>query len=239
MSDTTAYLAGCATTGVAALVLLVARVGMVSAGPGGNLARQQDNRLARTEATTPSSQAAQGEASGDATPTSHNLDYEIRSELDKQQELTKKLEAQLAQQETLSDSLKDQLASQEEKTQSLVAKVQDYQHSVDDIEIDGKIAAASRPAEVSASATPTSLILLGAGVVVVLVIGGGGLILCAVLLILQSQRRSRSAPMPPPMPMPPASPYRYYDQTFLPPAQLRPRRPTYYDYPPGPYDYTP
>lgn len=234
MSDTTAYLAGCATTGVAALVLLVARVGMVSAGPEGNLARQQGNRLARTEATTPSSQATPAEA----TPTSHNLDYEVRSELDKQQELTKKLEAQLAQQETFSESLKGQLASQEEKTQSLVAKIQDYQNSVDNIEIDGKIAAASRPAEASGSATPTSLILLGAGVVVVLVIGGGGLILCAVLLVLQSQRRSRSAPMPPPMPMPAAAPYRYYDQTFLPPAQLRPRRPTYYDYPPGPYDYT-
>ncbi len=101
MSDTTAYLAGCATTGVAALVLLVARVGMVSAGPGGNLAHQQGDRLARTEAATPGSQAAPGEAA----PTSHNLDYEVRSELDKQQELTKKLEAQPAQQETLSDSL--------------------------------------------------------------------------------------------------------------------------------------
>ena len=234
MSDTTAYLAGCATTGVAALVLLVARVGMVSAGPDGSSARPLDDRQARTEATTPSSQADTGE-----DPTPHRLDYEIRSELDKQQELTKKLEVQLAQQETLSDSLKDQLASQEEKTQSLVAKIQDYQHSVENMEIDGKIAAASRPADASGSATPTSLILLGAGVVVVLVLGGGGLILCAVLLILQSQRRSRSAPMPPPMPMPPASSYRYYDQTFLPPAQLRPRRPTYYDYPPGPYDYTP
>ena len=76
---------------------------------------------------------------------------------------------------------------------------------------------------------------------VLMVLGGGGLILCAVVLILQqSQRRAaRSAPMPPPMPMPPATSYRYYDQTFLPPAQFRPRRPTYYDYPPSPYDYNP
>ncbi|MGB3298548.1 MAG: hypothetical protein WBA76_09790 [Phormidesmis sp.] len=235
MSDTTAYLAGCATTGVAALVLLVARVGM--AGSEGSRVRQLDDRLAQVEATaTPSSNAAPGEA----RLANQNLDYEIRSELNKQQELTKKLEAQLAQQETLSGSLKEQLKSQDEKTQSLVTKIQDYQRSVEDIEIDGKIAAASRPADSAVSATPTTLILLGAGVVVVLLIGGGGLILCAVLLILQSQRRSaRSAPMPPPMPMPPAAPYRYYDQTFLPPAQLRPRRSDYYDYPPSPYDYTP
>jgi hypothetical protein len=234
MSDTTAYLAGCATTGVAALVLLVARVGMTSAGPENASSRQLDDRLARIEATAPSAIA---NAAGSGTPP---LETEIRRELDKQQLLTKKLEEQLAQQQALSGGLEEQLKTQEDKTKDLLAKIQDYQNSVENLEIDGKIAAASRPATPTSGATPTSLIWLGAGVVVVLVMGGGGLILCAVLLILQSQRRSaRPAPMPPPMPMPPASGYRYYDQTFLPPAQLRPRRSTYYDYPPSPYDYTP
>lgn len=229
MSDTTAYLAGCATTGVAALVLLVARVGMVSAGPDSVRNSQVDDRLAQLE-TTRTDSDRQG---------TQKLASEIRSELDKQQALTEELEAQLAQQETLSSSLEKQLEEQEEKTQALLATIQ---QSVQDIEIDGKIAAAaSRPEANSVTpATPTTLILLGAGVVIVLVLGGGGLILCAVLLILQSQRRSaRPVPMPPPMPMPPASGYRYYDQTFLPPPQIRPRRSPYYDYPPPPYDYTP
>jgi hypothetical protein len=228
MSDTTAYLAGCATTGVAALVLLVARVGMVSGSPEGDRARQLDDRLARIEATAPNPAGA----------APQSLQSEIRRELDKQQALTKKLEEQLAQQEALSGGLEEQLKTQEDKTKDLLTKIQDYQHSVENLEIDGKIAAASRPAE--PATTPASLIWLGAGVVVVLVMGGGGLILCAVLLVLQSQRRSaRPAPMPPPMPMPPASSYRYYDQAFLPPPQLQPRRPAYYDYPPSPYDYTP
>ncbi len=231
MSDTTAYLAGCATTGVAALVLLVARVGMVSASPETARARQLDDRLARIEATSP---AANGNMASPA------LESEIRRELDKQQALTKKLEEQLAQQEALSGGLEAQLKTQEDKTKDLLTKIQDYQNSVESLELDGKIAAASRPAEAANASPPASLIWLGAGVVVVLVMGGGGLILCAVLLILQSQRRAaRPAPMPPPMPMPPASAYRYYDQAFLPPAQLPPRRPTYYDYPPAPYDYTP
>ncbi len=236
MSDTTAYLAGCATTGVAALVLLVARVGMVSAGPESSRTRQLDDRLAQIEAVTPNASVLSASQGGSAT--SQKLEDEIRQELDKQQELTKKLEGQLIEQETLSGSLEEQLKAQEDKTKDLLARIQDYQTSVQDMEIDGKIAAANRPIEPAPSA-PASLILLGAGVVVVLVLGGGGLILCAVLLILQSQRRSRPAPMPPPLPMPPASGYRYYDQTFLPPAQLRPRRPTYYDYPPSPYDYNP
>ncbi|KPQ34376.1 MAG: V-type ATPase 116kDa subunit family [Phormidesmis priestleyi Ana] len=232
MSDTTAYLAGCATTGVAALVLLVARVGMVSANPDNARVRQLDDRLAQIEATTPS---LESNTAGAAT---QKLEGEIRRELDKQKELTQKLESQLVQQETLSSSLEEQLKEQEDKTTELLAKIQDYQRSVEDMEIDGKIAAASRPIE-PVSSTPTSLIFLGAGVVIVLFLGGGGLIVCVALLILQSQRRSavRPMPMPPPLHMPPASPYQYYDQTFLPPAQVRPRRPNYYDYPPSPCDY--
>ncbi|MEL6775684.1 MAG: hypothetical protein AAFO06_00390 [Cyanobacteria bacterium J06597_16] len=235
MSDTTAYLAGCATTGVAALVLLVARVGMVSANADAKGASQLDDRLARIEATAPTQNAIASEQA------ERRLEDEIRRELDKQRDLTKKLESQLVQQETLSGSLEDQLEQQEEKTKDLLARIQDYQRSVEDIELQDKIAAAARPSiePPRPAGPPPSIIWLGAGVVVVLVMGGSGLILCAVLLVLQSQRRSaRSAPMPP-MPMPPATGYRYYDQNFLPPAQFRPKRPTYYDYPPSPYDYTP
>ncbi|MGB3291733.1 MAG: hypothetical protein WBB01_01940 [Phormidesmis sp.] len=223
MSDTTAYLAGCATTGVAALVLLVARIGMVSTSVEGDRANQLKEQRDRIEAA--------------AVLTSQPLDAEIRRELDKQRGLTEKLEAQLTQQEALSGALEDQIKAQEEKTQDLLAQIQNYQRSVEDMELQDKIAAAARPAvEPVRSGPSSSLIWLGAGVVVVLILGGGGLILCAVLLIVQSQRRSaRPAPMPPPMPMSPA--YRYYDQTFLPPAQMRSQRPSYYDYPPSPYDY--
>ncbi|MFK8182925.1 MAG: hypothetical protein AB8B99_06080 [Phormidesmis sp.] len=235
MSDTTAYLAGCATTGVAALVLLVARVGMVSANSDGSRTNRLDDRLARVEAQIPSPSTNQ--ESGQLSEA--RLEYEIRRELEKQQALTKQLEDQLQQQETLSGNLEEQLQAQEEKTRDLLTRIQDYQRSVEDMEIDDKIAAASRPAiENARPTTPVSVIWLGAGAVVVLVLGGAGLIACAVVLILQSQRRSaRTAPMPPPMPMPPAAGYRYYDQTFLPPPQLRPRRPSYYDYPTPPYDY--
>lgn len=233
MSDTTAYLAGCATTGVAALVLLVARVGMVSANPDADRASQLGDRLDRIEA------AATPDAGAIAdTQSTQKLDYEIRRELDKQRDLTQKLEDQLTQQETLSGSLETQLKSQEEKTQELLAKIQDYQRSVENLELQDKITAAARPADTapSPSGPSASVIWLGAGVVVVLILGGGGLILCAVLLIVQSQRRSaRHAPMPTPVPMPPAG-YRYYDQTFLPPAQFRAQR-SYYDQPPSPYDY--
>ena len=221
MSDTTAYLAGCATTGVAALVLLVARIGMVSSGVEGDRANQLNEQRERVEAA--------------AVPSSQPLEYEIRRELDKQRDLTEKLEAQLTQQEALSGALEEQIKAQEEKTQDLLAQIQTYQRSVEDIELQDKIAAAARPAEPVRPGFSPSLIWLGAGVVVVLILGGGGLILCAVLLILQSQRRSnRPVPMPPPMPMSPA--YRYYDQPFLPPAPMQPRRPSYYDYPPSSYD---
>ncbi|MGB3768763.1 MAG: hypothetical protein WA947_19575 [Phormidesmis sp.] len=230
MSDTTAYLAGCATTGVAALVLLVARVGMVSASAEPTDARQLDSRIARIEATTPNQQTLSG------SPSGQRLEPDIRSELDKQRDLTKRLEEQLVDQESLSTSLEDQLSEQEEKTRDLMARIQEYQRSVDDLEIDDKIAAAARPTSQAQSGPPASVIWLGAALAFTLVLGGGGLVLCAVLLFMQSQRnRYRGVPMRPPMPMPPASGYQY-DQNFLPPAQFRSQRPYYNNYPP-PYDY--
>lgn len=232
MSDTTAYLAGCATTGVAALVLLVARVGMVtSPASTDKLAARVD----RIESATPS-QSALADARAE-----QQLEDEIRRELDKQRDLTERLESQLAQQENLANNLENKIRQQEEKTQEMLARIQLYQRSVEDIELQDQISAAARPAEPARPVVPPATILwLGAGVVVVLVVGGGGLIVCAVLLILQSQKRSaRPAPLPPPMPMPPAPDYRHYNQNLLPPAQFRPKRPTYYDYPPPPYDYTP
>ncbi len=232
MSDTTAYLAGCATTGVAALVLLVARVGMVSAG--GEQANRLGDRITQIESTVPNQQST-------ADAQSQPLEAEIRRELEKQRDFTQKLEDQLGEQETLSANLEAQLQEQSDKTKDLLNRIQDYQRSVEDIELEDKIAAAVRPTTDVAtrpSAPSTSLIWLGAGVVVVLGLGGGGLILCSVLLILQAQRRSvRPMPMPP-MSMPPSPDYRYYDPALLPPAQVPPRR-SYYDYPPSPYDYTP
>ena len=232
MSDTTAYLAGCATTGVAALVLLVARVGMVSASAESSDARQLDDRIARIEATTPTQQTL-----SDAR-TNQRLENDIRRELDKQRDLTKRLEEQLVDQESLSTSLEKQLSEQENKTRDLMARIQDYQRSVEDLEIDDKIAAAARPTTEVRPGPPAYVIWLGAALAFVLVLGVGGLAICIVLLYTQSQRnRYRGVPMRPPMPMPPASTYQRYDQNFLPPAQLRPQRPSYYDYPPPPYDY--
>ncbi|MEL6555471.1 MAG: hypothetical protein AAFQ63_18725 [Cyanobacteria bacterium J06621_11] len=237
MSDTTAYLAGCATTGVAALVLLVARVGMVSATAGADSDARLSDRVAQIESAAPTQSAnAQSEARSETA-----LEAEIRKELEKQRDLTQQLEDQLEDQETLSSDLEEQLASQEEKTKDLLARIQDYQRSVEDMELEDKIAAAARPAAAPTNQGPsTSVIWVGAGLVVVLILGGGGLLLCSVLLILQAQRRSpRHMPMPMPRPMPPASGYRYYDPSFLPPSQYPPQRPVYYEYPPSPYDYTP
>ena len=232
MSDTTAYLAGCATTGVAALVLLVARVGMVSASAESSDARQLDSRIARIEATTPDREAIA------ETQADQQLKNEISRELEKQRDLTKKLEEQLVDQESLSTSLEEQLSEQEESTRDLLTRIRDYERSVSDLEIDDKIAAAARSTPEVRPGPPASVIWLGAALAFTLVLGGGGLVLCAILLFMQSQRnRYRSVPMRHPMPMPPASGYRYDQPNFLPPSQFRPQRPSYYDYPPSPYDY--
>ena len=235
MSDTTAYLAGCASTGVAALVLLGARVGIVSATTDADTSTRLNERVARIEANTSNQRTL---AQGDS-----ELQKEVREELEKQRNLTQQLEEQLAEQETLSESLEEKIREQDEKSKDLLSSFEDYQRSLEDMELEDRIAAATQPAAEARpnnSQPPASVIWLGATLVAVLLLGGGGLILCSVILILQAQRqRQRPVPMPRPMPMPPASGYRYYDASFLPPAQLPPRRTPYYDYPPSPYDYTP
>ena len=82
MTDTTAFVAGCATTGVAVLVLLLARVGVQSS----------------SSETQPSSAALESVVPVPQTPIQtidEGLSDEIKQELNRQRELTAKLENQL------------------------------------------------------------------------------------------------------------------------------------------------
>ncbi|NEP18212.1 MAG: hypothetical protein F6J97_15120, partial [Leptolyngbya sp. SIO4C1] len=79
-SDTTAFIAGCATTGVAVLVLLVSRAG----GP------------ATVDSVTSPPERAAVEATAVPVPQVPTPDYsdELRRELERQREITSRLENQ-------------------------------------------------------------------------------------------------------------------------------------------------
>lgn len=100
-------------------------------------ATQLGDRLAQIEATSPNLQAN--------TQATQQMEFELRSELERQRDLTQKLEDQLNKQASLSSSLEAQIKAQETKNQDLLAKVQTYQRSVEDLELQDKLQQLANP----------------------------------------------------------------------------------------------
>lgn len=215
MSDTTAYVAGCATTGVAVLVLLVAKVGI------GSTQRAEVPEPVAPVPVVPVPEVPSPEP---------EWEDDLRQELDQQRDMVSKLEAQLAQQEVIARNLENQLRQQQEESRAVVAQLGEYQRSVDTLSLRNDQLVQTRRDE----GFQTTLLWVGGGVVLVLVLGGGAVMLCMVFMATQANRRPEqpmSVVYPLQMPTPPS--YRYYEQEFLPPAPPRPRRAEPYPH----YDY--
>lgn len=221
MTDTTAFVAGCATTGVAVLVLLLARVGFQSSPP-------------ETQSSTTSLETVVPVPQTPLQTINEGFNDDIKQELNRQQDLTAKLENQLVQQEMLARNLENQLKQQQEETRAVLSQLREYQSSVDTLSLqNGQLAAAqsAREATSSNNSVQTTLLWIGGGLLLVMILGGGAIILCMVL-VSGRRREERAAPViyPFQMPVPPAG-YRYYEQEFLPPPPVRHKRAnaTYYD----------
>ena len=217
MTDTTAFVAGCATTGVAVLVLLLARVGFHTSSP------DTESRTATLETVVPVPQSP-------VQTIENDISDDIKQDLDRQRELTAKLENQLVQQEMLARNLENQLKQQQEETRAVLSQLREYQRSVDTLSLqNGQLVAAQ--SEKDTSNVQTTLLWIGGGLVLVMLLGGGVIILCMVL-VSGRRREERSVPVVYPFQMPvPPSGYRYYEQEFLPPPPVRHKRAnaTYYD----------
>ncbi|MEL6333944.1 MAG: hypothetical protein AAFU84_06455 [Cyanobacteria bacterium J06633_23] len=217
MTDTTAFVAGCATTGVAVLVLLLARVGFRTSSP------DIESSAVTLETVVPVPQSP-------VQTIENDISDDIKQDLDRQRELTAKLENQLVQQEMLARNLENQLKQQQEETRAVLSQLREYQRSVDTLSLqNGQLVAAQ--SEQDTSNVQTTLLWIGGGLVLVMLLGGGMIILCMVL-VSGRRREERSVPVVYPFQMPvPPSGYRYYEQEFLPPPPVRHKRAnaTYYD----------
>ena len=205
MSDTTAYVAGCATTGVAVLVLLVAKVGF------GNTQTAVIPEPVEPVPTVPVPAVPEPEP---------EWQDDLRQELDEQRDLVSKLESQLAQQEVIARNLENQLRQQQEESRAVLSQMSEYQRAVDTLSLRNDQLVQTRRDE----GLQTTLLWVGGGVVLVLVLGGGAVMLCMVFMATQANRRPErpmSVVYPLQMPTPPS--YRYYEQEFLPPAPRRSR----------------
>lgn len=215
MSDTSAFLAGCATTGVAVLVLLVARIGLDDAPPQIESIVPGQETPVPLPPPPPNSSSFNGQA-----------DSNLRRELERQQDVSEQLKQQVDEHRATIRTLEDRLERQREDTNAIAADLRETQRTVNDL-------ANQPPSPVPPARgedSPATLLWIGSAVVVVVLGGGGLLLLLAVNLLSQSPRRRRRPHLI--YPQPPSPPhYPYYGPEVLPPSL--PSRPMVYET----YDY--
>ena len=213
MSDTSAFIAGCATTGAAALILLLARMG------GGSPPTGIDDLGPSTapEIVMPVPAPPPPSTSSESTLA----DEKMAAELKDQQALIERLESQLAQHDLLVRDLESQLEQQRQETQTLVTRLSTFESSVSTLtNQQQQFAGVQRDTDKAQS----SLLWVGAGLVMVVLIGGA-LVLVILVVLVAFQSRNRSSPSShivysTEVPVPPNP---YYRQEFLPPPN-QPRR---------------
>ncbi|MGF1521244.1 MAG: hypothetical protein ACFBSF_02860 [Leptolyngbyaceae cyanobacterium] len=211
MSDTSAFIAGCATTGAAALILLLARLG-----------------AGETPVTVENSVPAPAQESVMPVPAppppstatnSSFADETLVSELQDQQALIARLETQISQQDLLLQDLSTQLEQQRQETQVLANRLNTHETSVSSLTAQQQqFAGVQRDTDKAQS----SLLWMGAGLVMVVLIGGA-LVLVILVVLVAFQSRSRSSPSSQVVYSTevPVQPNPYYRQEFLPPTRQR------------------
>lgn len=211
MSDTSAFIAGCATTGAAALMLLLARLGM----------GESPTAVDRVE-VPPAQETVVPVPAPPAVPSDTLAQEKLLDELQEQQAQSERLQVQLSQQDLMIRDLESRLQQQQQETQALSMRLSGYESSVSNLTTQQQqFAGIQRDTDKAQS----SLLWVGAGLVMVVLIGGAVvLIILVVLVAFQSRGRSTASSSPVVYSTEvPVSPNIYYRQDFLPPPK-QPRR---------------
>ena len=214
MSDTSAFIAGCATTGAAALMLLLARVSMSETAT--NVDSWESSAAQESIVPVPAPPPP-------GSPNTDLTEEKFATELEDQQAVIERLESMLSQQKTLITDLEAQLANQQQETQVLHNRLTTFESSVTTLTTQQQQLVGVQHETDKAQ---SSLLWVGAGLVMVVLIGGA-LVLVILVLLVAFQSRNRTSPSsnivyPPEVPVPP-TPYTYYQQELL-PSPTRPRR---------------
>jgi hypothetical protein len=233
-NDTTAFLAGCAITGVAAVLLL--RGGVLAGAPRGA-------PLSQVPAVAPVSVMP---VPSPATPPagltqSEERAWQLQRELEQQKVVTNDLKNQFTTQQTVMQDLRSQVDRQKIETEQLLSRLDQQQRLIDTMSVQQQLSDAdqsrfseqlrdanrSKPTVIPPQSPSTQTTLLwGIGVIFLIMAFGGGILLLIVIFLLaqaSSQRRYPRAthvihPMLPP-------PYPISEQALLPAHATRSRRP--------------
>lgn len=230
--DTAAFLAGCAVTGVAALLLAK-----------GDFANGQTGSLQPIQSVMPSTLTTPAPA---PSSTDNHLEdvqrgWQVQTKLEQQQDVARDLTDQLKSQQSVADDLKSQVAKQQSEsedlkgqldkqqrnTEMLIAQLQEQQHVID------KVVATSQARPLDLSTRPsdngnvqTTVLAIGAVILVVIVVGTIVLV-GVVLLVAMSRRRQPRTVHVMQQPMPQS--YAFPEQHLLPQRSNRVRPPKQID----------
>ncbi|MGA1603872.1 MAG: hypothetical protein ACO4CG_16535 [Prochlorothrix sp.] len=249
MSETTAFLAGSAVAGVAALLVLKGGFSLSqpevpplysAPAPPTAIAPQGTGGQQNSQTTVPddltSELQEQIERQQTQVSDQEQLAVELQKQLESQQKLTEELKAQLEKQRETTEELKSQLESQRLEAERVLDQVRTQQRSMDLLTLQQALPDRStsdlldtlRTNEQSRSTQV--IILWGLGGIVVVLIVGGGLILGSLVILLVQQRKASQHPPAHPHPLtlpigyppPPygSTPYRAND-LLLPPHPRR------------------
>ncbi len=230
--DTAAFLAGCAVTGVAALLL--SKGDFASGQPGSLQPIQSVMPSLASPAPAPSAPSDRLEDVQRGWQVQTKLEQqqdvarELSDQLKSQQGLSDDLKSQVAKQQSESEDLKSQLDKQQRNTEMLIAQLQEQQRVID------KVVATSQARPLELSPRPQdnggnvqTLVLAVGAVILVVVVVGMIVLVGVVLLVALSRRRQPRTVHVMQQPMPQS--YAFPEQHLLPQRSNRVKSPKQID----------
>ena len=212
MSDTTAFLAGCAVSGVVALLLF--KGGLCNDLPPFYPRRDQPD----APSTIP---VPQGPAPTSPMAPGGNASSELDNKLEQQKTNTQQLATQLELQKAATEHLKTELQRQRLDTERLMLQLQEQQRMVVTMNAQQARPIAA-PFQQQANFNSGIFWAIGGMVIILVVVGGGVAIVCAIALIVQPQRSTYTRTIEEPINLPwPYTVPRGYAQFLPPPTKTR------------------
>lgn len=223
MSDTTAFVAGCAITGIAAFLLLRGELG---------LGQTRPLQPTQAIATAPQLPVLTPVPQPPSLVTDYGRESQLQRDLDEQKSITDDLEEQLKDQQKETEDLKSQLTLQQANTEKLLNQLQEQQR------VAMSVPQPMRSVDVNDQPNRfQNLVFLAFGTMLLVVgLGAGAILIIIIVFVVQSGRRSPRImhvvhPVSQPYTPPPSQSYNLLEQGTLPP-QPRTRRTSqvnYYD----------
>lgn len=217
MSDTTAFLAGCAVSGVVALLLF--KSGLCNDLPPFYPRRDQP------DAPSGINPVPQNPSPPSAMAPGGNASSQLDNKLEQQKTNTQQLATQLELQKAATEHLKTELERQRLDTERLMLQLQEQQRTIVTLSA-GQARPVPAPFQQQANFHSGILWAIGGMVIILVGIGGGIVIVCAIALLRQPQRSSgytRTIEEPMNLPWPYTVP-RGYTHFLPPPTNTRPMK---------------